>query len=220
MRNILAGISLLAITIFSFASLAAAQELKDIPLPAPKTDGGKPLMQALKERQTSRAYDTKKLPPQVLSDMLWAAFGINRADSGKRTAPSTRNWQEIEIYVVMEEGSFLYDAKANRLQAVAAGDLRKMTGTQDFVPAAPVNLVFVADTSKMKGASDADQLLYAGADTGFISQNIYLFCASEGLATVVRGLIGDKKALAEALKLPEQKKIILAQTVGYPATAK
>jgi SagB-type dehydrogenase family enzyme len=203
-----------------FANFAGAQELKDITLPAPKMEGGKPLMQALKERQTSRAYDTKKLSVQVLSDLLWAAFGINRQDSGKRTAPSTRNWQEIEIYVVMEEGTYLYEAKENRLKAVAGGDLRKMTGTQDFVAPAPVNLVFVADTSKMKKTSLEDQLLYAGADTGFISQNVYLFCASEGLATVVRGLIGDKKALSDALKLTEEKKIILAQTVGYPAEVK
>ncbi len=208
----------IALAIFSFANFTGAQELKDISLPAPKTDGGKPLMQALKERQTSRAYSPKKLPLQTISDLLWAADGINRADSGKRTAPSTRNWQEIDIYVVIEEGAFLFDAKTNTLKAVVKQDLRKMTGTQDFVSIAPMNLVFVADIEKMKGTSPEDQLLYAGADTGFISQNIYLFCASEGLATVVRGLIGDKKALAEALKLPETKKVILAQTIGYPAS--
>ena len=208
----------IALAIFSFANFAGAQELKDISLPAPKTDGGKPLMQALKERQTSRAYSPKKLPLQTISDLLWAADGINRSNSGKRTAPSTMNWQEIDIYVVLEEGTFLFDAKSNTLKAVVKQDLRKMTGTQDFVTIAPMNMVFVADTEKMKGTSPEDQLLYAGADTGFISQNIYLFCASEGLATVVRGLIGDKKALAEVLKLPETKKVILAQTIGYPAS--
>ena len=206
----------IAVMLLSVAYFAGAQELKDISLPAPKTDGGKPLMQALKERQTSRAYSTKKLPLQVISDLLWAADGINRAKSGKRTAPSTMNWQEIDIYAVLEEGTFLFDAKENTLKAITNKDLRKMTGTQDFVFTAPLNLVFVADTNKMKGVSSDDQILYAGADTGFISQNIYLFCASEGLATVIRGLIGDKKALAEALKLTEDKKIILAQTVGYP----
>ena len=207
-----------AVMMFSVAYFAGAQEFKDISLPAPKMDGGKTLMQSLKERQTSRAYSPKKLPLQLISDLLWAADGINRAKSGKRTAPSTMNWQEIDIYVVLEEGAFLFDAKENILKAVVKQDLRKMTGTQDFVSIAPMNLVFVADTDKMKGTSPDDQLLYAGADTGFISQNVYLFCASEGLATVVRGLIGDKKALAEVLKLPEGKKIILAQTVGYPAT--
>ncbi len=207
-----------AVMIFSVAHFAGAQEFKDIFLPTPKMDGGKTLMQALKERQTSRAYSPKKLPLQLISDLLWAADGINRTNSGKRTAPSTRNWQEIDIYVVLEDGTFLFDAKENSLKAVIKQDLRKMTGTQDFVSVAPMNLVFVADTIKMKGTSAEDQLLYAGADTGFISQNVYLFCASEGLATVVRGLIGDKKVLAEALKLSEGKKIILAQTVGYPET--
>lgn len=208
---------LIAFAVALFANFAVAQELKDISLPSPKTEGGKPLMQCLMERQTSRDYSTKKLPLQLVSDLLWAADGINRPDAGKLTAPSTRNWQEIEIYVVLEDGTFLYDAKANSLKAIASGDLRKMTGTQEFVPTAPMNLVFVADTTKMKGASPEDQIMYSAADTAFISQNIYLFCASEGLATVVRGLIGDKKALAAALKLPETKKITLAQTVGYPA---
>jgi nitroreductase len=208
---------LIAVMMVSIAYFAGAQDLKDVSLPAPKTDGGKPLMQALKERQTSRAYSPKKLPLQLISNLLWAADGINRAD-GKRTAPSTRNWQEIDIYVVLEEGAFLFDAKENKLKAVSKQDLRKMTGTQDFVPTAPMNLVFVADTTKMKGTPPDALNIYAGADTAFISQNVYLFCASEGLATVVRGMIGDKKVLAEALKLKDGQKIILAQTVGYPAT--
>jgi SagB-type dehydrogenase family enzyme len=172
-------------------------------------------MQSLKERQTSRDFSGKKLPAQVLSDLLWAAFGINRPESGKRTAPSARNWQEMEIYVIMEDGAYLFDPRADRLRGVVRGDLRKLAGTQDFVAAAPLNLVYVADTMKMKGVPPDDQSLYAGADTGFISQNVYLFCASEGLATVVRGSV-DRKALAAALKLSAQKKITLAQTVGYP----
>jgi len=172
-------------------------------------------MQALKERQTSRSFSTKKLPVQVLSDLLWAAAGINRPDSGKRTAPSARNWQEVQVYAIMEDGAYLYDAKANILKAIAKGDLRKLTGSQDFVASAPLNLVFVADTTRMKGSSAEDQALYMGADTGFISQNVYLFCASEGLATVVRGMV-NRKPLAKALNFPENIKIILAQTVGYP----
>jgi nitroreductase len=121
----------------------------------------------------------------------------------------------MEIYVIMEDGAYLYDPLANRLRNIARGDLRKLAGTQDFVAKAPLNLVYVADTTKMKGVPAEDQLLYAGADTGFISQNVYLFCASEGLATVVRGSV-DRKALAVALKLSDQKKITLAQTIGYP----
>lgn len=194
----------------------AGSALPDIILPAPHMDGGKPLMAALKARQTSRTFSNKPLPPQVLSDLLWAACGINRTDSGKRTAPSTRNWQEIDIYVVLPEGAYVYDAKTNALRSVAKGDLRKQTGMQDFVATAPVNLVYVADTSKMKGAPADDLALYSGADTGFISQNVYLFCASEGLATVVRGAV-DRAVLAKALDLPASLKIVLTQTVGYPA---
>jgi nitroreductase len=179
-------------------------------------DGGKPLMLALKERQSLRAYSDKKLPPQVLSDLLWAANGINRTNTGMRTAPSTMNWQEIEVYAVLEEGTFLYDPKANSLKAAIKGDLRKLTGLQDFAATAPLNLVFVADTTKAKGISGPDLDSYLFADASFVSQNVYLYCASEGLATVVRGLL-DKKALGEAMKLPATKKIIFAQTVGYPA---
>jgi SagB-type dehydrogenase family enzyme len=197
---------------------AGAPDLQDISLPPPRMEGGKPLMQALKERQTTRAFSAKKLPLQVMSDLLWAAAGVNRPNDGKRTVPSAKNWQEIEVYAVTEDGAYLYDAKANRLTAVAKGDLRKLTSTQDFTAPAPLNLVYVADISKMKDAAPEDQALYSGADTGFISQNVYLFCASEGLATVVRASV-DRKELAIALKLPAQKRITLAQTVGYPGTA-
>ena len=192
------------------------QPLTDISLPAPRMEGGKPLMAVLKSRQSSRTFSDKPVQPQVLSDLLWAAAGINRADTGKRTAPSARNWQEVDVYVVLPDGAYVYDAKANSLKAVVKGDIRKQTGLQPFVATAPVNLVYVADPAKMKGANPEDQALYYGADTGFISQNVYLFCASEGLATVVRGLV-DRSALAKALNLPDSLKIVLTQTVGYPA---
>ncbi|MEW6077462.1 MAG: SagB/ThcOx family dehydrogenase [Thermodesulfobacteriota bacterium] len=213
-------VSLIAAVMITAASWAAATDLMtDMPLPAARMEGGKPLLQTLKERQSARAFSDRALPAQMLSDLLWAAFGVNRPDSGKRTAPSARNWQEVEVYAVLADGTYLYDAGANTLRAVAAGDLRKLTGMQDFVAAAPLNLVFVADTTKMKGASSDDLSLYMGADTGFISQNVYLFCASEGLATVVRGLV-DRDALGKAINLPEHKKIVLCQTVGYPAAGK
>jgi len=194
---------------------AMAQEGAQIALPAPRMEGGMPLMQALKERQSTRSFSDRKLPDQVLSDLLWAAAGINRPDTGKRTAPSAMNWQEIEVYAVLDGGAYLYDAKANLLKSVAGGDLRKLAGMQDFVSTAPLNLIYVADTTRMSRAGEEDRSLYAGADTGFISENVYLFCASEGLATVVRGSV-DRRALAEALKLPANKRIMLAQTVGYP----
>lgn len=174
-----------------------------------------PLMQALHERQTSRAFSTESLPVQVVADLLWAACGINRPDSGKRTAPTAMNWQEVDVYVIMEGGAYLYDAEAHSLKGMAYGDLRGLTGTQEFVSTAPLNLVYVTDTTRMKGAGPEDQALYSGADVGFICQNVYLFCASEGLATVVRGSV-DRAPLARALNLAGHQKIILTQTVGYP----
>lgn len=192
----------------------AGQEAELVQLPGPQTDGGKPLMQALKERRTSRSFSPQKLPPQVLSNLLWAAYGINRPDTGGRTAPSALNWQEIDIYVALEDGLFLYDAKQHALKRILAQDVRGLTGMQAFVKEAPVNLLFVADTEKTNRASKEDVDLYTAADAGFISQNIYLFCASEGLATVVRGSL-DRHALAKAMKLRPEQRILLAQTVGY-----
>jgi SagB-type dehydrogenase family enzyme len=194
---------------------ALAQDLKPVELPKPDMEGGKPLMQVLKARQSGREFSAEKLPPQVLSNLLWAAWGVNRPDSGRRTAPSASNRQEVEIYVATAEGLYLYDAKSHRLQPVLAKDLRAATGRQPFVGEAPVNLVYVADYSKMGKGSDEDKALTAGADTGFISQNVYLYCASEGLATVVRGMV-DRPALAKAMNLRPDQRIILGQTVGYP----
>lgn len=176
---------------------------------------GKPLMQAFKERMTSRSFSSEKLPVQTLSNLLWAAFGINRPDSGKRTAPSALNWQEIDIYVAIPEGLYLYDAKKHSLIPVLKEDIRSLTGRQPFVKEAPVNFIYVADLSKTGTAGKEERELYTAVDTGFISQNVYLFCASEGLATVVRGLI-DREKLAKTMKLRPDQKIIVAQTVGYP----
>jgi len=200
----------------ALAGPVGAHALEDIELPAPRQTGGMPLMQALADRHTSREFAERDLASQTLADLLWAAFGINRPDSGKRTAPSARNWQEIEIYVVTAQGAYRYDAAANALRAAVDGDLRGATGRQAFAAQAPVNLVYVADVERMRGAAEEDVPLYAGADTGFISQNVYLYCASAGLATVVRGNV-DRTALAAALGLDEHHRVILAQTVGHPA---
>jgi SagB-type dehydrogenase family enzyme len=206
---------LVMLTLVACVTLAVAQELSPIPLPPPQTSGGRPLMQVLKDRQSSREFSTQKLSPQVLSNLLWAAFGVNRPDSGKRTAPSAMNWQEVDIYVATQDGLYLYDAKGNALKPVLAQDVRGATGQQPFVKEAPLNLVYVADLAKAGRASSEDQTLYTAADTGFIAQNVYLFCASEGLAVVVRGSV-DRTALASLIKLRPDQKIILAQTVGYP----
>jgi len=196
-------------------SVSSAQEFKSIKLPDPQIDGGRPLMQVLKDRKTSRDFRGAKLPLQTLSNMLWAGFGINRPESGRRTAPSAVNWQEIDIYVAGENGLFLYDEENHTLVPVVAQDLRADTGTQSFVKDAPINLVYVADLSKMGSGTDTQKERTAWADTGFISQNVYLYCASEGLATVVRGLV-DRDALAPKMKLRPDQRITLTQTVGYP----
>ena len=190
-----------------------AQDLKPVALPAPQTSGGKPLMQALKERHSTREFSTEKLSPQVLSNLLWAGWGINRED-GHRTAPSSSDRQEIEIYAVMADGAYAYDAKANALKPVVSGDLRKLTGSQPFVGEAPLNLVYVADFSKMGNADENAKNATANANTGFIAQNVYLFCASEGLGAVVRGSV-PRAELTKALNLRPDQRITLAQTVGH-----
>jgi nitroreductase len=196
-------------------SFILAQELKAIQLLPPQTDGGRPLMQVLKDRASSRNFSPEKLSVQVLSNMLWAAFGVNRPESGGRTAPSASNSQDMDIYVAMADGLYSYDAKANLLKPVLADDIRALTGRQAFVKEAPVDLIYVSDLSKMTRAAPGDRDFYAAAHTGFISQNVYLFCASEGLATVVRASI-DRPALAKAMGLRPDQKITLSQTVGHP----
>lgn len=195
-------IVILALTFTS--SLASAQEIK---LPAPTKQGGKPLMQALAERKSARQYANRDLDQQTLSNLLWAANGFNRPD--KRTAPTSKNNQEIDVYVFLKSGAYLHDAKTNTLIMKAKGDHRKTAGTQEFVATAPVNLVYVADLDKATNREAAH------IDCGFIGQNVYLFCASENLATVIRAGV-DKKALAELLKLPANQEALYNQCVGYP----
>ena len=194
---------------------ASPQDLQILQLPQPKKEGGMPLLQALNQRHSTREFAPDKLSSQVLSNLLWAAWGINRS-AGQRTAPSANNRQEIDIYVVMADGAWLYDAGANALKQVVTADVRAFTGTQPFVKDAPVNLVYVADLNKAKRTNPSDMEFYTGANAGFIAQNVYLFCASEGLVTVVRALV-DRAALAKALNLRPDQKIAFAQTVGYPA---
>ena len=200
---------------FVAVTVTVAQEAKPVQLPAPQTEIGKPLMQTLKLRQSARTFDTKALPQQELSNLLWAAFGINRPESGKRTAPSAMNWQEIDVYVAMPEALYLYDAKSNSLKPILSKDLREATGKQPFVKDAPLNLIYVADATKMKNASEQDQMFYSAADVGFIAQNVYLYCASQGLVAVMRGMV-DRPALAKAMNLRPEQKVMFAQTVGYP----
>jgi nitroreductase len=194
---------------------AFGQEMKPIKLPEPKLDQSKSLAQALKERKTQREYSSGNLSPQVLSNLLWAAWGINRADSGRRTAPSALNRQEMDVYVTTAEGAYVYDPKRNALNPVASGDIRTLTGTQSYFKDAAINLVYVADLNKMGQSEEGVKMFLTGIDTGVIVENAYLYCASEGLATVFRVSI-DKPKLSEALKLRPDQRITGAQTVGLP----
>ncbi len=194
--------------------LAAAEEPKAITLPPPHKDGGGPLLRALTLRRSTREFSDRKLPPQVLSDLLWAAFGINRPN-GDRTAPYWRHVMVIDVYAAMQDGVWLYEPKTHTLQPHLSDDIRAATGLQDFVGTAPLNLVYVAHGERMTDVSREERRLYASVDTGFIGQNVYLFCASEGLASVFRAAV-DYAKLARLMRLPEQQFVTFAQTVGYP----
>lgn len=183
-------------------------------LPAPVKEGGMPLMTALSRRHSAREFASEQLPLPMLSNLLWAAFGVNRPDGG-RTAPSALNAQEIDVYVALPSGAYLYDATANVLQLVAASDLRRVTGYQDFVDDAPLDLVFVTDHSRMKLVPVGLRESFASAAAGAISQNVYLFAAGNGLSTVIRAWI-DREAIADALGLSHDQQVLLSQTVGYP----
>jgi nitroreductase len=202
------------LSIFAAAFIATSLFAQSIDLPAPQKTGGLPLMDALAKRSTARAFDSKELSPRQLSSLLWAAFGINRPD-GKRTAPSARDFQETDIYVLLKQGAYVYSAKSNKLDLVVAEDIRALGGTQAFVKDAPVTLIYVADLSKMGDGSNEDKKNTANIDVGYISQNVYLFCASESLVTGARGSV-DRATLGPKLKLRPNQTIILAQSAGYP----
>jgi len=196
------------------AATLQSSGLAPLQLPDPETHAGRPLMAALKQRQTLREFSSRALTQQHLANLLWAGFGINRPQTAHRTAPSAMNCQEIDLYLATAEGVYLYDARANRLQPVWEGDARAKTGGQDFVKTAPVAVLLVADLTRLAKAPPADRERYAWLDAGCISQNLYLYCASEGLATVVHEL--NRSPLQEVLKLRPEQKVILAQSVGFP----
>jgi SagB-type dehydrogenase family enzyme len=187
-------------------------------LPVPRLDGGASLVDALVHRRSVRELAERELDLPTLAGVLWAACGVNRPESGHRTAPSARNWQEIDVYVVTAEGIRVYDAARQALRRIDSGDHRAATGLQDFVARAPVNLVYVADLARMTDTSAQNRELYAAIDTGVIAQNVYLHCAAMGLGCVLRGLV-DREALARVLKLAPAQRVIAAQSVGYPAEA-
>jgi len=191
-----------------------AAELAPIDLPPPARQGGKPLMEALLLRRSIRGYAATPLPPQLLSDLLWAANGINRP-TGDRTAPYWRHIMVTDIYAAMADGVWLYEPKSHSLQPYLRGDIRAATGLQDFVGTAPLDLVYVAHGDRMGDIRAEERRLYASVDVGFIGQNVYLFCASAGLATVFRGAV-PYDDLTRKLQLPAEQFVTFAQTVGFP----
>lgn len=178
-------------------------------------DLGMTLAQVLQKRESIREFSDRDISLETLSHLLWAACGINRAEGNHRTAPSAKNWQEIDIYVAMENGLYMFDPYAFELRPILKDDIRAATGWQDFVPDVPINLIYVADTAKMGDGPMKEKKFYAALDTGYISQNVYLFCAAEGLATVVRGWV-DRPVLADIMGLGSEQRIIVTQSVGYP----
>jgi SagB-type dehydrogenase family enzyme len=195
---------------------AAGDAAPTIALPPPVTHGGMGLMDALHRRRSSRAFAPDALTDQILSNLLWAACGMNDAAQEMRTAPSALNAQEVDVFVALPQGTFRYDTKAHTLLLAADADLRRITGYQDFVDEAPLDVVFVADYRRVAMVPVAQRQMYAAASAGAMSQNISLYCAANGLATVLRGWI-DRHAIAEALGLAHDQEPLLSQTVGLPA---
>jgi SagB-type dehydrogenase family enzyme len=206
--------SLLIVIAFIFSIVAVAQELQPIKLLPPQTEKGKSLMKALEERRTTREYSERAMSLQDISNVLWAANGINRVKEMKHTAPTAVNWQEIDVYIVLGKGIYLYNPHDSTLYPVVKGDMREQAGTQDYVKTAPLNFIYVADYTKMKNAEEAKKEAYASADAAFIAENVYLFCAAFDMGCVVRGSM-DREKLSATMKLRSEQKIVLAQTVGY-----
>ena len=209
-------IALLAITILLIGGIVNAQELKTIALPAPAAPDDMPLMDAIKARKSTREIAAREVELQDLSNLLWCAFGINRAETGHRTSASARNAQDIDIYTIFKDGIYLYEPKANELQPVTAGDHRADAGVQPYVAEAPLNLIYVSDLAKLHFAKDREaRLIMAAIDAGHCSQNVYLYGASAGLAVVVRTSV-DREKMAGILNLRPDQFVVMAETIGYP----
>jgi SagB-type dehydrogenase family enzyme len=222
MKKIIIACSILGLFLFINPYFSSAQDTSVIKLPPPQKDGGMPLMKALSLRKSTRGDfgPAVKLSMQTLSNLLWAADGINRPnpsqpEKGHRTSPSAVDWQNIDIYVTTEDGLFLYDPIKHELKVLGKEDVRGVAGTQDFVKGAPLNLIYVADLARAsfqgKKMDTAEPWSWAGV--GFIAQNVYLYCASENLACIIRAMF-DANAVTKALKLRPDQKPLLSQTVA------
>ena len=187
----------------------------DIVLPEPEKTGGLGLMDALRGRHSHRQFKSEPLGQQMLGNLLWAACGINRQQEGGRTVPSAMNAQEVDLYLAQAQGLYVYDGRRHALRLVVARDVRTVTGYQDFVDAAPLDLVYVADHVRMGLIPASKRSLYAAVSVGAMAQNVALYCASAGLSNVVRGWF-DRQALAKAMGLGPDQEIVLTQTAGFP----
>jgi len=209
-------------TAMSSQAITSVSRLDDLKmlahaLPKPRTHGGLPLLDALRRRHSSREYSDQPLSKELLSDLLWAAFGVNRTDTNDRTAPYWRHVMVIDIYVAKADGVWLYSPGRHALLPHLDEDIRAETGMQDFVGSAPINLIYVAHGERMQEITAEERRLYASVDAAFIGQNVYLFCASEGLCTVFRGAVNQPE-LAQTLKLEPGQFVTFAQTIGYAKT--
>jgi nitroreductase len=205
---------------------ASTQELQPLTLPKPQTDGGKSVLAALQERRTNRSIRADKLPPQMLSNLLWAAFGVNREKGnfgkGGRTAASASNSQEIDLYVALPDGVYLYEAVPHRLTPVVTGDFRARSG-RGAAATAPVNIFYVVDLARYVLEGNPDRRIndpevqksYYYCAVGLIAQNVYLFAASQGLAAWFHNC--DKTNTPKEFRLRPNQRVLFAQTVGYPA---
>jgi nitroreductase len=198
--------------------LPALDNPTTVTLPSPQRGGGMALMDALQRRESRREFNPAALDPQTLSNLLWAAGGINRPRLGGRTAPSAMNAQEVQLYVALPQGLARYEPAEHRLQTIVASDVRRVTGYQDFVDTAPLDLIYVADHAAMKLVPAAKRDHYAFAAAGAMAQNVYLFCAAHGLSTVIRAWF-DHQALSTAMGLQADQHLLLCQTVGLPKVA-
>jgi SagB-type dehydrogenase family enzyme len=202
----------------SFAIIAlsiSAQDAKTIILNPPDTKRGLPVMTALSLRASATEFDTTSLNLQDMSDLLWAANGINRPESGKRTAPSARNWQDIDVYVVMKSGAYLYNPNKHCLDFITGGDHRALVaGRQENFAVAPLFCVMVSDFSRFSSGDDSSKMVIAAYDAGIVSQNISIFCASVGFDTRVRATM-DQEKLREILQLKDSQHLMLNNPVGY-----
>jgi SagB-type dehydrogenase family enzyme len=204
------------IVLVSIVSGLNAQDLKTLSLNPPDKSRGLSVMQAFSNRASATAWNSENLKLQDLSDLLWAADGINRPDQKKRTAPSAMNAQDVDVYVFLPEGVYIYDAAGNKLDPVVAGDQRLLAaGAQADMAKAPVILVLVSDIAKFTRGDDSNKLLMAAMDAGMVSQNISLFCAGAGLITRPRATM-DQAKLKEVLKLKDSQRPLLNNPVSYP----